>query len=124
MNVHSWKTKSKRLKNEIDALYLACKHPRTPWYTKAFAVLILGYALSPIDLMPDFIPVVGYLDDLVIVPAGIVLLMKMIPKDVLQECREKAQADPAGSKKKNWIAAMVVIVIWLLAIYLLLKLFL
>jgi uncharacterized membrane protein YkvA (DUF1232 family) len=107
MNIQSWETKSKRLKSEIHALYLAYKHPRTPWYAKAFAVLILGYAPSPIDLIPDFIPVVGYLDDLVIVPAGIALLMKMIPKDVLQECREKAQAHPFdgimfGKKSAVW----------------------
>ena len=80
MDLKSWKTKSKQLKTEIVALYFASKHPGTPWYAKVLAALIIGYALSPIDLIPDFIPVVGYLDDLILVPAGIALLIKIIPR--------------------------------------------
>jgi uncharacterized membrane protein YkvA (DUF1232 family) len=95
MGIRSWKTKAKRLRSEVYALYLASKHPETPWYAKAFAALIVGYALSPIDIIPDFIPVIGYIDDLIIVPAGISLLIKMIPKEILEECREKAR----GGKK-------------------------
>ena len=118
MGIKSWKTKSKQLRSEIFALYLAYKHPGTPWYAKALAVLIIGYALSPIDLIPDFIPVVGYLDDLIILPAGIALLIKMIPGDILEECRTKARSDLLIRKPKNWVAAIIVALIWLLAIYL------
>ncbi len=117
-----WKIKAKRLRTEIVAVYLASKHPRTPWYTKVLAVLIVGYALSPIDLIPDFIPVAGYVDDLIIVPAGIALLIKIIPRDVLEECRAKAQSDVAKGKPKNWVAGGVIVLIWVLAIYLVLRL--
>ncbi len=122
MNMKSWKVKSDELKKEVVALYLATHHPRTPWYAKVLAVLIIGYALSPIDFIPDFIPVIGYLDDLIIVPAGIILLIKIIPRDVLEECRAKARSDFLNKKPKNWIAAFIIILIWLLAIYLTLRL--
>ena len=116
----SWRKRVNELKGEVYALYLACKDPRTPWYAKAFAALILGYALSPIDLIPDFIPVLGYLDDLVIVPAGIALLLKMIPREVLEECREKARNAPRG-KLRNWTAGAIIILIWIVAIAITLK---
>ena len=122
MDLKSWKTKSKQLKTEVVALYLAAKHPRTPWYAKALAALIIGYALSPIDLIPDFIPVVGYLDDFIIVPAGIALLIKIIPRDILEECRSKAQSDLWNKKRKNWVAAIIIVLIWLFALYLVLSL--
>jgi len=122
MDLKSWKTKSKQLRTEIVALYLAAKHPRTPWYAKVLAALIIGYALSPIDLIPDFIPVVGYLDDLIIIPAGIVLLIKIIPGDILEECRAKAQSDVLNRKPKNWVAGVVIVLIWLLGLYLVLSL--
>ncbi|MFH0872675.1 MAG: YkvA family protein [bacterium] len=86
-----------------------------PWYAKAFAALVLGYALSPIDLIPDFIPVLGYLDDLVIVPAGIALLLKMILREVLEDCREKAPNAPR-EKLRNWTAGAIIILIWIVAI--------
>jgi uncharacterized membrane protein YkvA (DUF1232 family) len=121
VDLTSWKSRAKGLKSEIYALYLAYKDPRTPWYAKAFAAMILGYALSPIDLIPDFIPVLGYLDDLVIVPAGIALLIRMIPKEVLEECREMARTNP-GRKVKNWIAGTIIILIWIAALGLTLKL--
>ena len=113
--------RARRLKSEIHALYLAARDPRTPWYAKALAALIIGYALSPIDLIPDFIHVLGYIDDLVIVPAGIALLIRMIPDGVLQECREKAQSQPM-SIKRNWIAGIIMMLIWLLLIYIALRL--
>ena len=122
MDLKSWKAKSKQFKTEIVALYLASKHPGTPWYAKALAALIIGYALSPIDLIPDFIPVVGYLDDFIVVPAGIALLIKIIPTDVLEECRSKAQSDLSNGKPKNWVAAIIIVLIWLFAIYLALSL--
>jgi uncharacterized membrane protein YkvA (DUF1232 family) len=114
----SWKAKSKQLKTEILALYLASKHPGTPWHAKVLAAVIIGYALSPIDLIPDFIPVVGYLDDFIIVPAGISLLIKIIPRDVLEECRAKVQSDLLSRKSKSWVAAIVIVLIWIFAIYL------
>jgi len=122
MDIKSWKTKTKQLRTEIVALYLASKHPRTPWYAKVLAALIIGYALSPIDLIPDFIPVIGYLDDFIIVPAGIALLIKIIPRDVLEECRAKARSDFSEGKPKNWIAAIIIVLIWLFALYLVLSL--
>jgi len=118
MDIRSWKEKSKQLKSEIVALYLAAKHPRTPWHAKVLAALIIGYALSPIDLIPDFMPVVGYLDDLILVSAGIALLIKIIPRDVLEECRSRAQSDLSKRKPKNWVVAIIIVLIWLCAIYL------
>jgi uncharacterized membrane protein YkvA (DUF1232 family) len=120
MSLTSWKRRAKGLKSEVYALYLACKDPRTPWYAKAFAAMVLGYALSPIDLIPDFIPVLGYLDDLVIVPAGMALLIRMIPKEVLEECRERAR-NASRRKLKNWTAGAIIILIWAAAIYITLR---
>jgi len=122
MSIKSWKIKSKKLKTEVYALYLASKHPRTPWYAKVLAGLIMGYALSPIDLIPDFIPVVGYLDDLIVIPLGIALLMKIIPRDILEECKAKAEAELSKRKPKSWVAAIIIVLIWLLVIYLILTL--
>jgi len=87
----SWKQKAKALKKEVYALSLAVKDPRVPWYAKVCALLIIGYVLSPIDPIPDFIPVIGLFDELIVVPLGIIILSKMIPKQVLKECREKAR---------------------------------
>ena len=122
MDIKSWKTKAKQLRTEIVALYLASRHPGTPWYAKVLAALIIGYALSPIDLIPDFIPGVGYLDDLIIIPAGVALLIKIIPRDVLEECRAKARSDVLNNKSKNWVAGVIIVFIWLLAIYFILNL--
>lgn len=116
----SWKEKVKQLKTDTYALYLAYKHPRVSWYAKVFAALIVGYALSPIDLIPDFIPVLGYLDDLIIIPAGISLLLKMIPKEVLEECREKAKSELINGELK-WVAAFIIILIWLFVAYIVLR---
>jgi uncharacterized membrane protein YkvA (DUF1232 family) len=124
MNIESWKIKAKRLKSQFFVLYLACKDPRTPWYAKALAVVIIGYVSSPIHLIPDFIPVIGYLDDLIIVPAAIALLIKIIPKEVLEDCAEKARSKPTTIKSKNWIAPSIIVLIWLLAIYVFLRLLL
>ena len=114
MNIESLKQEAKRLKTDTYALYLAYKDPRVPWYSKVFIALVVGYALSPIDLIPDFIPVLGYLDDLIIIPAGISLSLKMIPKEVLEECREKAKSEPISCKSK-WVATSIIIFVWLLA---------
>jgi uncharacterized membrane protein YkvA (DUF1232 family) len=122
MDKKLWRERAKELRSEVHALYLAYKDPRTPWYAKGFAALVLGYALSPIDLIPDFIPILGYVDDLVIIPAGIALLLKMIPKEILEECRERARAYPGG-KVKNWVAGTIIILIWIVALGITLKLF-
>ncbi len=92
------------------ALYFAYRDPRTPWYAKVLLIAVIGYALSPIDLIPDFIPVLGYLDDLVIVPAGIYLATRMIPKDVMVECREKAERI---SSRVKWIGVGIIAAIWI-----------
>ena len=111
MDIRSWKAKSKQLRGGVYAFYLASKHPKTPWYAKAFAVLIIGYVLSPIDFIPDFIPVIGYLDDFIIVFAGFSLLIKMIPKEILEECGEKARSQPVDQKRTNWAAAAIIVLI-------------
>lgn len=107
----SWKERAARFKRETYALYLAARDPRVPWYAKLLALVVVGYAFSPIDLIPDFIPVVGYLDDLVLVPLGILLVIRMIPPEVLADCRRRARE--AGEKPTNWTAAVVVVLIWL-----------
>src|SRR5215211_4942993 len=91
MSLGAWKDRVKQLKTEVYALYLAYKDSRVPWYAKLLAVCVVGYAFSPIDLIPDPIPILGYLDDLVLVPLGIAFAIRMIPEDVLYECRGKAR---------------------------------
>jgi len=112
--VESWKQRAHQLKSETYALYLAYRDPRTPWYAKAWAALVVGYAFSPIDLIPDFIPVLGYLDDLVLVPLGVLLALKMIPPDVWAESRERAHEAMAEGRPVSWAAAVVIVLIWLL----------
>ena len=112
--IEAWKQRARQLKVETYAVYLAYKDPGTPWYAKVFAACVVGYAFSPIDLIPDPIPVLGYLDDLVLVPVGVALALKMIPPAVLAECREKAQAAMSQGKPTNWTAAGVIMTIWLL----------
>jgi uncharacterized membrane protein YkvA (DUF1232 family) len=108
-----WKRRAGWLKGETYALYLAYRDPRTPWYAKVFVAFVVGYAFSPIDLIPDPIPILGYLDDLLLVPLGIVLALKMIPPAVLDECREQARLTTEEGKPTNWSAAAVVMAIWL-----------
>jgi uncharacterized membrane protein YkvA (DUF1232 family) len=112
--MHSWKQRVRQLKKETYAIYIACKDPRVPWYVRVFAGFVVAYALSPIDLIPDAIPILGYLDDLILVPLGIIWVLKMIPPDVLAECREQAEAAMNEGKPTSWIAAAVIVTIWLL----------
>ena len=112
MRINTWKDKAKRLKREIHAVYFAMKDPRTPWYARVLAAIIVSYAFSPIDLIPDAIPILGLLDDLVLLPLGIILLVKIIPSEVLLECRAKADASAAIKKPKNWVASSMIIAIW------------
>jgi len=106
--------RARRLKTETYALYLAYRDPRTPWYAKAFAACVLAYAASPIDLIPDFIPVLGYLDDVVLIPIGVMLAVRMIPGEVLSQSRRKARKMMVQTGHIGWIAAGVVVTIWVL----------
>jgi uncharacterized membrane protein YkvA (DUF1232 family) len=106
----SVKQKTRLLKGEILALFLAVKHPATPWYAKALVALIVGYALSPIDLIPDFIPVLGYLDDFVLLPLGIALAIRLIPPFVLDDCRRQAAAY-GNILPKLWLGALLIILL-------------
>ena len=117
--MESWKIRVRALKSETYALYLAAKDPRTPWYAKALILFVVAHTLSPIDLIPDFIPVLGYLDDLIIAPLGIAIAIKLIPPDVLSECRERAQELFTEDQPPNRWAAVVIITIWLLGALLL-----
>jgi uncharacterized membrane protein YkvA (DUF1232 family) len=110
--VDTWKQWARQLKRESYALYLACRDPRVPWVAKLFAGCVVAYAFSPIDLIPDFVPVAGYLDDLVIIPLGILAARKMIPPVVLAECRMQAQEIMEGKKPTNRLAAGVIVAIW------------
>ena len=114
--IEQWKHRASQLKVETYALYLACRDPRVPWYAKAFVALVVGYAFSPIDLIPDFIPILGYLDDLVLVPLGITLALRMIPKTILDECRANATELLNEDKPRNWVAASIIVLIWLLSL--------
>lgn len=105
----------RRLKREVHALVLAARHPRTPWYAKLVAAGVVAYALSPIDLIPDFIPVLGYLDDLVLVPLGIVLALKLVPPEVMAECRARAGEARAAGGTASRVAAALIVALWLLA---------
>jgi uncharacterized membrane protein YkvA (DUF1232 family) len=114
VNLGEWKRWAGRLKSETHALYLAYRDPRVPWYAKLFAALVVGYAFSPIDLIPDPIPVLGYLDDLILVPLGVALAVRMIPEDVLSESRQKArEMVERGEKPVSRAAAAVIVVLWL-----------
>jgi uncharacterized membrane protein YkvA (DUF1232 family) len=112
--IEAWKQRARQFKMETYAVYLAYKDPRVPWHARLFAALVVGYAFSPIDLIPDPIPILGYLDDLILIPLGVMLALRMIPPNVLAECREKAQAIANQGKPMNWAAAAVIIGIWIL----------
>jgi uncharacterized membrane protein YkvA (DUF1232 family) len=96
-----WRTKVEKLRTETHALYLASRDPRVPWYAKAVAALTVAYALSPIDIIPDFVPVLGYLDDLVLVPAGLALAIRLIPPAVLAEHRANAARRLDGTRPRS-----------------------
>ncbi len=113
--LESWKQRARALKAETYAVYLAGKDPRVPWYAKVLIGFVVVHTLSPIDLIPDFIPVLGYLDDLIIAPVGIALAIRMVPEDVLAENRARAQALLAEGKPTSRAGAAVVIAIWILA---------
>jgi len=110
------KLKTKELKMNLSALYLAYKRKDVPFYAKIIIILAVGYALSPIDLIPDFIPIIGYLDDLLIVPFLVFVSLKLIPNKIMEECREQAQDLWKGGKPKKWYYAIPIVLIYLLVI--------
>jgi len=110
--IEVWKQRAGQLRVETYAIWLAYQDPRVPWYARAFSACVVGYAFSPIDLVPDPIPVLGYLDDLVLIPLGIALALRMIPQEVMVECRQKAEAAVSEGKPTNWKAAAVIVTLW------------
>lgn len=106
----------KKWKEDIFVIAEAYKHPDTPFYMKVFAWIVVAYAFSPVDLIPDFIPILGYLDDLILIPFGITILLKLLPDHIIQESREKVAATD-NVKKKNWLAGVIIILLWATGIY-------
>ena len=117
----SLKDKANQLKTDIPAVFLALKDKKTPWYAKVFAALTVAYALSPIDFIPDFIPFLGYLDDLIILPLLVALTVKFIPADVFTEYKAKAENLWSNGKPKKWYYALPIIVIWAFIVFLIVK---
>ncbi len=109
------KQRARALKKEVFAIYIAARDPRTPWYAKGIALLTVAYALSPIDLIPDFVPILGYLDDLVIVPAGIALALRMIPAEVMAEARAQAAASSV-SRRVGYIGLGIILLVWIVVL--------
>jgi uncharacterized membrane protein YkvA (DUF1232 family) len=109
-----WRTWARSLKREVYAVALAQRDPRVPWYARVCAVCVVAYAFSPIDLIPDPIPILGYLDDLIIVPLGIALAVRLIPPAVLAEYRVEAERMMAEGRPRNWIGAAFIVALWVL----------
>jgi uncharacterized membrane protein YkvA (DUF1232 family) len=112
--IRRWKHRARLLQREVYALYLAYKDPRVPWYARLFAACVVGYAFSPIDLIPDPIPILGYLDDLVLLPLGVMLALRMIPREVMTECRAQAETVIEEGKPIGRVAAAIIMATWLL----------
>jgi uncharacterized membrane protein YkvA (DUF1232 family) len=113
--IEKLKSRARVLKQEAYAIYLAARDPRTPWYAKALIFFVVAHTFSPIDLIPDFIPVLGYLDDLIVTPGGIWLAVRLIPPEVLEEARVKA-ASQGIDRRVGMIGAGIILLIWILAI--------
>ena len=109
------RSRARALKNEAYAIYLAAKDPRTPWYAKALIYIVVAHTFSPVDLIPDFIPILGYLDDLIITPLGIALAIRLIPAEVLAEARLTV-ATQGFDRRVGLVGAGIIIIIWILAI--------
>lgn len=112
---------AQKLKTDIPAVFIAMKKKETPIVAKIIAGITIAYALSPIDLIPDFIPIFGYLDDLLILPSLAALAIRLIPPEVFDECRKEADGLWAGGKPKKWNYALPIVLLWLLIIYLIVK---
>jgi len=114
--MENFKKSLRALKSELAALYLAYRDPRTPWYARVAAILVIAYALSPIDLIPDFIPVLGYLDDLVILPLGIFIAIKLIPAEIMASAREEAISSGQALPKGTTWGILIVVLFWLVGL--------
>lgn len=112
VNMDKIKDWAKSLKRKIFILYFAYKDARVPWYAKVFSACVVAYAFSPIDLIPDFIPILGYLDDLILIPIGIMFALKMIPESVISDCEVKAEEMMKKGKQKNWIVGSLIVLLW------------
>lgn len=110
------KQRARDLEADAYALYLVARDPRTPWYVRLLVAAVAAYAVSPIDLIPDFIPVIGYLDDLIIVPAGLALALRLVPSDVLDECRAQAALATGDDHPMSWAVGAVVVGVWLVVL--------
>lgn len=117
------KERAKKLKSDIPAVFIALKDKGTPAAAKIFAAITVAYALSPIDLIPDFIPVLGYLDDVILLPALVALTIKFIPKDKFEECRKKAENLWEKGRPKKWYYGIPILLIWALVIFLIVRIF-
>ena len=115
------KERAKQLKTDIPAVFLALKHRETPLAAKVLAVIAVAYALSPIDLIPDFIPIIGLLDDLILLPALIAIAIRLIPPDIFEECRKESAGLWPGGMPKKWYYALPVVLVWILAMLLIAK---
>jgi uncharacterized membrane protein YkvA (DUF1232 family) len=116
----SWKQRARELKRETSALVLAMRRPDVPWYAKVLGAVVVAYAFSPIDLIPDFIPVLGLLDDVILLPLGILAVRKLVPPGVMEECRAQAAREEAEGRT-SWGAALVIALLWALAATLLVR---
>lgn len=125
VEIEKLKKKAKKLKEDIYLIYLAYKHPKTPWQAKGLVIITIAYAMSPVDLIPDFIPIIGYLDDLLILPLLIALSIKLIPKEVIKECREEIYVNgdkgKQDMKKAGRIGGFFIVLVWILVILLIIS---
>ncbi len=115
--------RAKQLKKDIPAIFLTLKKKETPWYAKVLAILTIGYALSPIDFIPDFIPVLGYLDDVIILPLLITVTIKLVPKEIIEQCRTESEQLWKVGKPKKWYFAIPIVLVWLIIFALIIKAF-
>lgn len=120
--IQRWKNRARTIKRDVYTLYLAYRDPRTPWYGKVFAALVVAYAFSPIDLIPDPIPILGYLDDLILVPLGVMIAVRLIPPVVMSESRMKAEEMMRSGKPVSWVGALIIGLIWVVLAILAIKL--
>lgn len=108
-----WRRRARELKVQLPAIGFALRHPRTPRFAKVLAVISVAYAISPVDLIPDFIPLLGYLDDLLLLPAGVALFIRLVPRDVWTECKQRAEDGSPAASEAGLLAAGVIILLWL-----------
>jgi uncharacterized membrane protein YkvA (DUF1232 family) len=114
--VSTLKERARLLKSEVHALYLAARHPQTPWYAKLYLVAIVAYVLSPIDLIPDFVPVLGFLDEVVLLPFAIRLAVRLVPDTVMAECRVRASPQCTNGVGMGRLAAVLIVCVWVILI--------